>query len=232
MRWGDDETLELGAQGRRLLTLREDKSLTPNDPQEAGLFHLAFLLPSRRDLAHWLRAAAEQAAPIVGASDHGVSEAVYLHDPDGNGAEIYPDRPLAAWPRDRQGGLAMKTDPLDLNALRAEAREAPPLSGAPYRAPSGTVLGHAHLQVGGLDAAAEFYEALGFERMAAYPGALFFGSGGYHHQLALNTWRSRGAGRRSNGQAGLAALRIARLGAPDAQTRTDPFGLTVLIEPR
>ena len=84
LRWSDDEALELGAQGRRLLTLREDKSLTPNDPQEAGLFHLAFLLPSRRDLAHWLRAAAEQAAPIVGASDHGVSEAVYLHDPDGN----------------------------------------------------------------------------------------------------------------------------------------------------
>ncbi|MET3889735.1 catechol 2,3-dioxygenase [Bosea sp. OAE506] len=169
----------------------------------AGLFHLAILLPSRADLADWLAHAATIRLPLEGASDHLVSEALYLSDPEGNGIEIYRDRPRADWPR-RDGAIQMATERLDLQALLAEARP-----GRSAGMPAGTRMGHIHLRVGDTAAAEAFYAgALGFELMVRYPGASFLASGGYHHHIAGNVWNSRGAGPRQPGEAGLAAFEI------------------------
>jgi catechol 2,3-dioxygenase len=148
-----------------------------------GLFHFAVLLPSRADLGRFLRHVAEQGEQ-PGASDHLVSEALYLRDPDGLGIEVYADRPRAAW-RTNGRELRMDTLPLDAQSLLREAGDRP-WQGMP----AGTTLGHVHLHVGDLDTAAGFYhQALGFDRMVwSYPGALFLGAGGYHHHLGINTW--------------------------------------------
>ncbi|WP_413871853.1 VOC family protein [Albidovulum sp.] len=221
----------LGAGGRVLLELRADPAARPADPHEAGLFHTAFLLPSRADLGAWLVHAAGARVPLQGASDHLVSEAIYLADPEGNGIEIYRDRARDEWPREG-GRIRMATDPLDLHALAAEARG--PWTGAP----EGTVVGHVHLQVGNVPAAEEFYSGqLGFEIVTHYPGAAFFGSGGYHHHLGTNVWNSRGAGRRSDGAAGLAEVQL--LAGPEDHDRlaaalgasggTDPWGTPISV---
>jgi catechol 2,3-dioxygenase len=142
-------------------------------------------------------------ARFSGASDHLVSEAFYLDDPDGNGVELYCDRPSAEWPRNADG-IAMATLPLDVDAILAEG------SDEYTSAPSGTVVGHVHLQVGDLAAAERFYcELLGFSVMARYgAGAVFVAAGGYHHHLGLNVWRSRGAGVSAPTYAGLDAFEI------------------------
>jgi catechol 2,3-dioxygenase len=142
--------------------------------------------------------------PLDGASDHLVSEALYLSDPDGNGIEIYCDRPRAEWPRS-DGQLRMATIPLDLDDLLGElgdlsARRGLPAGGADASAPpdtvaAGTRIGHVHLQVSELRPAEEFYSGvLGFDvTVRGYPGALFVSAGGYHHHIGLNTWNSAGA---------------------------------------
>jgi len=192
----------LGAGDTPLLTLVGDGALKPRDPSAAGLFHTAFLLPSRAHLARWLVHAAESGVRLEGASDHKVSEALYLSDPEGNGIEIYADRPTNAW-HDADGAIAMATDPLDLEALAAHADR--PWAGFP----ADGFIGHVHLQVGDARAAESFYAGmLGLEVMARYPGASFFGADGYHHQLAANHWRSGGAGQRPKGQAGLAEVAL------------------------
>lgn len=203
----------LGAGGVPLLRLRGDAGLVPAPRSEAGLFHTAFLLPSRADLGRWLAFAAARGLRLQGASDHKVSEAVYLADPEGNGVEIYADRAPSVW-TDATGAIVMSTDPLDAPSLLAEA------AGTMWHgAPAGTLVGHVHLQVGATDIADAFYSALlGFDIATRYPGASFYGSGGYHHQLAGNIWNSRGAGPRKAGCTGLAELQIVlretdRLGA-------------------
>ncbi|WP_186396064.1 VOC family protein [Stappia sp. TSB10GB4] len=203
----------LGAGGVPLLRLRGDAGLVPAPRSEAGLFHTAFLLPSRADLGRWLAFAAARGLRLQGASDHKVSEAVYLADPEGNGIEIYADRTPSVW-TDATGAIVMSTDPLDAPSLLAEA------AGTMWHgAPAGTLVGHVHLQVGATDIADAFYSALlGFDIATRYPGASFYGSGGYHHQLAGNIWNSRGAGPRKAGCTGLAELQIVlretdRLGA-------------------
>jgi catechol 2,3-dioxygenase len=140
---------------------------------------------------------------IVGASDHAVSEAIYLTDPEGNGIEIYADRPSAAW-RSADGAINMPSDPLDVDEL---------LRADPDRkwtgAPDGLVVGHMHLQVGALPAAEAFYgQILGFDITCRYPGGSFFGAGGYHHQIATNIWNRRNAGAIDEGAAGLAGFEI------------------------
>lgn len=221
----------LGAGGRVLLELRADPAARPVNPREAGLFHTAFLLPSRADLGAWLIHAAETRVPLQGASDHLVSEAIYLADPEGNGIEVYRDRAREDWPREG-GRIRMATDPLDLHALAADART--PWEGAP----EGTVVGHVHLQVGNVPEAEAFYSGrLGFDIVTHYPGAAFFGSGGYHHHLAANVWNSRGAGPRSAGAAGLAGVQL--LAAPGEHDRLaaalasaggrDPWGTPVSV---
>ena len=193
----------LGAGGVPLLRLRGDAGLEIAPRSEAGLFHTAFLLPTRADLGRWLAFAAARGLRLQGASDHKVSEAIYLADPEGNGIEIYADRAPSAW-TDASGAIVMSTDPLDAPSLLAAAE------GTQWQgAPAGTIVGHVHLQVGATDKADGFYAGLlGFDIAARYPGASFYGSGGYHHQLAGNIWNSRGAGPRKDGRTGLGELEI------------------------
>ncbi len=189
------EEVALGIDGVPLVRLLAGAT-RPSSP--AGLFHLALLLPTRQDLANWLAHAAQSRIALEGASDHLVSEALYLSDPEGNGIEIYRDRARAEWPR-RDGAIKMATDRLDLQALLGEA------DGRPYPGmPEGTRMGHIHLRVGDTAAAEAFYVGkLGFELMVRYPGASFMASGGYHHHIAANIWNSRGTGPRQPGEAGL-----------------------------
>jgi catechol 2,3-dioxygenase len=199
---GDDATLALSPRGEpSLVELRGDASAPEPDRSATGLFHLAILLPSRRDLALALHRLAEASWPLDGASDHLVSEAIYLTDPDGNGIEIYRDRPREEWPHDG-GELRMATLPLDLNGVLAEldrsAEEAP-------EAPANTRMGHVHLKVSDIPAAEEFYAgALGFDVVVrTYPGALFVSAGGYHHHIGMNTWHSAGGAPPPPGAVGL-----------------------------
>ncbi len=197
----------LGVDGEVLVRL-EQGGTRPTSP--AGLFHLAILLPSRADLADWLAHAATTRVPLEGASDHLVSEALYLSDPEGNGIEIYRDRPRADWPR-REGAIKMATDRLDLDALLSEARP-----GRYAGMPSGTRMGHIHLRVGDTAEAERFYGGvLGFDLMVRYPGASFLASGGYHHHIAGNVWNSRGAAPRQAGEAGLATFELIARDAGD-----------------
>jgi len=148
-----------------------------------GLFHFAILLPSRADLGRFVSHLVEIGAH-AGSSDHLVSEALYLYDPDGLGIEVYADRPRSAWTYTGRE-IAMATLALDLNDLVAAG------AGQPWAGmPNGTVIGHVHLHVGDLDAASRFYhEALGLDKVVwGYPGALFLSAGGYHHHLGTNTW--------------------------------------------
>lgn len=205
---GSGEVQRFGAGDRVLLELRQDKAARQRSSREAGLFHTAFLLPSRAALGRWLRHAAETRVPIQGASDHLVSEAIYLADPEGNGIEIYCDRPRDAWTI-LKDGVKMATEPLDFNGVAAAADG--PWNGAP----EGSVVGHVHLQVGAVPEAEAFYrDSLGFEVMAHYPGATFLASGGYHHHLGANVWNSRGAKPRDYPSTGLAEVQI--LAAHDA----------------
>ena len=152
-----------------------------------GLFHFAILLPDRPALGRFLSHLAELGAQ-PGMSDHFVSEAVYLQDPDNLGIEVYRDRPRSEW-REEGGQLAMSTVPMDVESVLA-AGEGKPWTGMP----AGTRMGHLHLHVGDIDQAARFYhEALGLDKVVwNYPGALFMSAGGYHHHLGTNTW-ARGA---------------------------------------
>lgn len=172
-----------------LVTLRERRGARPHPSRgRLGLFHFAILLPDRPSLARFVRHLGAIGAQ-AGASDHAVSEALYLTDPDGLGIEIYADRPRTAWRR-RDRELAMVTDPLDIADLLRDAGE---LSWSGM--PRGTGMGHLHLHVRDLKSAAAFYgDALGFDRTVwSYPGALFFGAGGYHHHLGTNLWAGSGA---------------------------------------
>ena len=190
---------ELGAGGEVLLGLRETTGAPPKPEWATGLYHFAVLLPTRADLGRILRHLIESEIPLQGASDHLVSEALYLADPDGNGIEIYRDRPRPEWPR-MGDTIQMATDPLDAEGVLAEAERA----GVRFSGlPAGTTIGHIHLQVGEIPRAEEFYvRRLGFEMTAAMHSALFVSAGGYHHHIGLNTWTSRGQGPVS-GTAGL-----------------------------
>lgn len=153
-----------------------------------GLYHFAILLPDRAALGRFV-AHLSEVRERAGASDHLVSEALYLNDPDGLGIEVYADRPRSAWRYDGRQ-LRMDTRPLDLDGLVRAA------GGAAWTGmPAGTVIGHVHLHVGGIDEAAAFYhQGLGLDKVVwSYPGALFLSAGGYHHHLGLNTWAGPGA---------------------------------------
>lgn len=198
----DQATLSLGTPNRKtLLELHEQRSAPPPDHRKAGLYHLAILVPSRRDLAFAVARLATIQWPLDGASDHLVSEALYVSDPDGNGIEIYRDRPRREWPTSN-GRLAMATLPLDLDDLLVELID----RGEHARQlPAAATIGHVHLRVSDLDAAEAFYSGvLGFDvTVRGYPGALFLSAGGYHHHLGLNTWRSAGGGPSPPGSIGL-----------------------------
>jgi catechol 2,3-dioxygenase len=173
-----------------LVELIEQPNAIPRPRRSAGLYHVAILVPSRAALGRSLRRLIDRRWPLTGASDHLVSEALYLDDPDGLGIEIYRDRPRDEWPR-RNGQLAMATDPLDLQAVHDEPGAETAWTGLE----PGTMIGHVHLHVPHLDTAEAFYcGRIGFEPMVrGYPGALFVAAGGYHHHLGLNTWTGIGA---------------------------------------
>ena len=233
--------------GGRLIELHGDGSAPPRDPRAPGLFHLALLMPDRPRLAMALARVAAHRWPLSGASDHLVSEALYLNDPDGNGIEIYRDRPRQEWRR-QDGQLMMATLPLDLEDLLGELGDGQELDAAP---PPGTTMGHVHLQVSDLTAAEQFYVGvLGFDvTVRGYPGALFVAAGGYHHHLGLNTWNSAGAPPRADGSVGLRSFEVVLpsepelervlqrasaagvASAPDGATTLvrDPFGNGVLL---
>jgi catechol 2,3-dioxygenase len=254
---GDDGAVRLGAaEGPPLVELRSAPDAPPRPRRSCGLFHLALLVPDRRSLAQALLRAVVGGGALTGASDHLVSEALYLHDPEGNGIELYRDRPREQWSRDERGELAMATLPLDLDALLAElpAAEREPEAAAASAMPTGTTLGHVHLQVAELPAAEAFYAgALGFDvTVRSYPGALFLAVDGYHHHVGLNTWSTAGGPPLDPAARG---LRDVALVLPDAAERdalaarvadagfavedsdgepvaTDPFGIRVRLAAR
>jgi catechol 2,3-dioxygenase len=198
----DDGTIALAAEdGRPLVVLRGDSAAPRLDRRATGLYHLAILLPTRLDLAFALARLAEARWPLDGASDHLVSEALYLSDPDGNGIEIYRDRSRDEWRYDN-GMLQMSTLALDLRSVLDELEQA---SGPQAIAPAGTTIGHVHLQVADIPEAEAFYHGvLGFDVMVrGYPGALFVSAGGYHHHIGLNTWHSAGSAPPAPGAVGL-----------------------------
>lgn len=190
----------LGAGGRPLLTLTTRADVRPAPRRAAGLFHTAFLMPDRTELGHWLAHAVSHGVRLDGASDHLVSEAIYLSDPEGNGIEVYRDRAPQEWEFHADGTVEMATLALDLQGL---------YDSAPKTAWAGmsdtAAIGHMHLQVGDIPEADRFYEGvLGLKKMATYPGASFFGAGTYHHHIAANIWNSRGATAREGTMSGLA----------------------------
>jgi catechol 2,3-dioxygenase len=186
----------LGRGQTPLVRLIDTPDLPSTDPHQAGLFHTAFLFDDQASLAATVyRAAQDLRSRFVGSSDHLVSEAFYFTDPEGNGVELYVDRPRDQWTR-RAGQIEITTDYLDPNAFLQRhltqdwADAGPSLAGR---------VGHVHLQVGDLAQARTFYvDALGFEAtQTGYPGAIFASAGGYHHHIAMNVWNSRGAGPRA-----------------------------------
>ena len=165
----------------------EGKPLNHSRP---GLYHTAFLYPSRAALGTALARVLALGWPLDGAADHGVSEAIYLRDPEGNGIELYRDRPRGEWPHERDGSLAMTLDPLDLESVLAERDPSVPLD-----APPSLKIGHVHLQVSDIAGAEAFYrDIIGFDVVVRYGAqASFLSAGGYHHHLGANTWNTRGA---------------------------------------
>ena len=195
----DSKTARLGAGGVTLLELEHAPGATPDDPRTAGLYHTAFLQPTRADLGRWLVHAAQNRVQLTGASDHLVSEAIYLDDPEGNGIEVYRDRLPEEW-RWNGDRIQMATDRLDLDNLAADTGNT-----AYAGAPDGLRIGHIHLRVGDLGATQQFYSGvIGLNPTAGRGGALFMSSGRYHHHVGSNVWHSAGAGQRDDDRAGLA----------------------------
>ncbi|EAD6197563.1 VOC family protein [Listeria monocytogenes] len=185
----NERMVRLGVSGsdEALLVLKKiDNAVVPEVPR-IGLFHTAFLLPTRESLADVLLHLAKSGYPIDGAGDHAYSEALYLHDIEGNGIEIYADRPKAEWMRDGDGNLPMVTEQVDVDSLLQIATDEP-FTGMP----NGTIIGHVHLQVADADKAEQFYkEVLGMNLTTAIPSARFFAAGDYHHHIGSNVWAGR-----------------------------------------
>jgi catechol 2,3-dioxygenase len=217
----EDGVARLGTAGdsaQPVVELVGDPDAPPRPRGTSGLFHLAILVPTRADLARALQRVAEAGWRLSGASDHLVSEALYLSDPEGNGIEIYRDRPREEWPV-RDGVLQMDTLPLDLDGVLGELRR----EDAEAAMPAGTRIGHVHLNVGDLTAAEAFYSgALGFDvTVRGYPGALFVSAGGYHHHLGLNTWAGEGAPPPPAGSLGLNRFEVVLPGAAQLAAEED-----------
>ncbi len=209
-----EQTAVLGTgDGQALLTLIQQDGASPQPARSTGLYHIAILLPSRADLALFVLRLATSGYPLSGVADHLVSEALYLSDPDGNGLEVYRDRPRETW-QWRNGLVQMATDPLDVEALLTEGQGL--AAGENWHvAPNGTTIGHMHLRIGNIEQARNFYvDLLGFDLVQQLPGAMFVSAGGYHHHLGLNTWQSRNAPRPPADSVG---LRLFTIQLPDVE---------------
>ncbi len=215
-----DEVVRLGPEGGKpLIELVSAPGAPPPPSFSTGLFHLALLVPDRAELARSLRRVADAGWRLTGASDHLVSEALYLQDPEGTGIEIYRDRPRDQWEKDR-GELRMATLPLDLDGVLGELGAGDEDANG---LPAATTMGHVHLQVASIPAAEAFYNGgVGLDVMVrSYPGALFLAAGGYHHHLGLNTWQSEGAPPPPDGALGLDRYELV---FPDAASRDKAAG--------
>jgi catechol 2,3-dioxygenase len=191
----------LGSSGVALLDLERREGTALEARTEAGLYHTAFLMPTRKDLSRWLVHAAKNRIALSGFADHLVSESVYLDDPEGNGIEVYADRAPELW-KWEAGSVAMATDQLDIDGLLAMTDTR---TTNYAKAPDGLRIGHMHLRVGDLDQAERFYgDTIGFAPTRKRSGAAFFSSGRYHYHLGINVWQSRGAGPRDEAATGLA----------------------------
>jgi catechol 2,3-dioxygenase len=213
----------VGPQVADLLTLRASEGPGPAPRRATGLYHTAFVYPTRGQLGAALLRVANERAAFAGASDHLVSEALYLDDPDTLGIELYRDRPRDTWPAPEPGEkVRMDTLPLDLNALAAEAEGDT----------SGVRVGHVHLKVADVEEAVRFWtQEVGLELMAGWAGqAAFLAADGYHHHIGVNAWQSRGADPEPPEGPGLDGVVIGATGR-DEELRT-PDGLRVVLEPR
>jgi catechol 2,3-dioxygenase len=216
-----DDAVRLGPEGGApLVELVAEPDAPPRPTGTTGLFHQALLFPTRRDLALALKRVIDAGWRLSGASDHLVSEALYLDDPEGNGIELYRDRPREEWRRTPAGELEMATLPLDLQDLVTEL-DGP--DGEDPGAPAGTRMGHVHLNVGDIAASEAFYNGgLGFDvTVRSYPGALFVSAGGYHPPLGLNTWAGEGAPAPPPGTRGLRRFDVVLPGAADVDAAAD-----------
>jgi catechol 2,3-dioxygenase len=237
---------KLGTAGIALLVLeaRPDAAIEPRNA--AGLYHTAFLMPTRKDLARWLVHAASHRVKLSGFADHLVSESVYLDDPEGNGVEVYADRDPSQW-QWSEGSVKMATDELNIPDLLSLTNTRV----SDYaRAPDGLRVGHMHLRVGDLAEAQNFYHGtIGLDPTRSRNGAAFLSSGRYHHHLGMNVWQSQGAGQRDDAMTGLAwfslvtekqellaaqeerlrkgGARVAQL--PDGVEAIDPWGIRVRL---
>lgn len=216
----------LGRPGTPVMVLEQAPELRHAAPHEAGLFHTAILFETRAQLAAAVYSVAQRyPGRFTGSSDHLVSQAFYFDDPENNGVELYWDRLRTEWSW-MHGSIEMDTIRLDPNAfLQEHLTEA----GVDGPIPGGAKVGHVHLSVGDVDAATAFYvDRLGFDRTLEIPGqAVFVSAGGYHHHMAMNVWRSRGAGRRQR-TLGLGRVDIVVPGADDLGAlteRMDHYGL-------
>ena len=236
----------LGSGGVALLDLERREGAAREARSAAGLYHTAFLMPARKDLARWLVHAAANKIPLTGFADHLVSEFVYLDDPEGNGIEVYADRAPELWKWD-SGTVTMATDQLDIDGLLA-LTDTRTTNYA--KAPDGLRIGHMHLRVGDLEQADRFYSGtIGLDPTRKRSGASFLSSGRYHHHLGINVWQSSGAGPRDDTATGLAwfsleiatpqilegqAQRLRQAGAPavaiaDGIETSDPWGTKVRL---
>jgi catechol 2,3-dioxygenase len=207
---------------RDLVILRESERPGPAPQRASGLFHTAFVYPTRGQLGAALLRIAEQRAAFSGAADHLVSEALYLDDPDALGIELYRDRPRDTWPAPGPGErVKMATLPLDLQALAAEAEGDA----------TGVRIGHVHLKVSDVEAATRFWmQEVGLELMTAWKGqAAFLAVDGYHHHIGVNAWYSRGAALEPADGPGIDAVVLG--GTRRSEELRTPDGLRVVLEP-
>ncbi len=214
---GDASSATLGVGGEPLLRLQTSPGLRPRPRHTAGLYHFAILLPSEEELGGFLRRSLEERLPLTGTSDHYVSQALYFDDPEGNGIEVYADRPRSEWTYPN-GQLNIGIDHLDFDRLlRIASRPQEKFS-------NGTVLGHMHLNVGDLDRSQSFYESLGMELIAQAGHVMRFLSWeGYHHHLGINLLQGRGAAHVEPDVAGLQRFEVPRLDG----VKIDPDGIEV-----
>ena len=206
----DGEKVEVTSEGETLLVLLDDPDAVERPPRTPGLYHVAFLVPSRDALADAVERLRSETR-LTGASDHLVSEAVYARDADGNGIEVYADRPRDEW-EETENGVRIATLPLDIEALVADG------DASAVRPAS---VGHVHLEVTDLDDSEMFYRELGFERRARDERIRFLGAEGYHHHVAVNTWSSPNRPRPKRAEG------IVRFGVEDADESEDPDGIRV-----
>lgn len=221
--------ITLGAGDRPLMEIEQSAAVRPDDPRSAGLYHTAFLLPSRADLGRWVRHAIDKRIRVDGVADHLVSEAIYLTDPEGNGVEIYADRPKEGWGWDGDK-VRMATDPLDVEGILGSV---PAGAAAWDLAPGNSLIGHVHLRVGDARKAEDFWnDEVGFDTVAQFGGqAVFLSTGGYHHHIGANSWQSRGAGARDSDRTGLQWVELVGKGPVATKSFRDPWGTEIRLVP-